>query len=770
MIRVVFFLALCSSIFAKELVTIGVVTDGRSSFIDRTITLVNNEIQVLTKNEFNVHLPKKYQLDGGWKQSGIESALEDLYQNPKIDMVLVLGYSSAVVAVNRKNYPKPTLVATIIDESTANAPVNGSVSGKHNLNYISIRGNLKRELNSFREVVDFKNITLISDALISEVMPKLGKKGRKEASKLGVKISSVKHRGGSIKKLLSRIPKNTDAVMIGALSRMSVKQKSELLEGLIERGLPSYSMVNSQLVEQGALMTTISSQNTKQIARRMALNVQATLLGDNPKDMNIFINEPRRLIINMQTAHRLRISPSFQVMLEAQRIHDVKKKTSAHWNLQKVADTALEKNLNIKASKLNINIGKEKIRESQSGLLPQLSVGANHQFRGGYGSDTLGKQNGSASLSLSQIIYDESAWSNLDVEKLQQNARISTHKQTELDVIQDATVNFLNVLKAQTLLDVQKDNIRLSRINLELAQSKVRIGTASKADVYRWESKLFTAKADLLSAKSTLKQAKEALNQILNRPLDERFDVDPALIDNPVLIMNDPELVGLIGNSKSYNQLSKVLIELGLDASPKIATQIANIVTEQRILKSEQRSYYLPKATLGGDYSNTYYDSRDKLSREGEDDWNIGINLSFPLYEGGARSSKVSQSNLTLRQLRLQLQDTKSSIEQKIRANLHTAQVSKLSIKLQQASANSSTKNYELVYDAYSKGTVGVIDLVDAQNSGLTAKFNAVNASYQFLIDLMHLQRSIGNFDFFLDNNERNSIVKKIKKEIISGR
>ena len=71
------------------------------------------------------------------------------HQNPKIDMVLVLGYSSAVVAVNQKNYPKPTLVATIIDENTANAPVNGNISGKHNLNYISIQGNLKRELNSF---------------------------------------------------------------------------------------------------------------------------------------------------------------------------------------------------------------------------------------------------------------------------------------------------------------------------------------------------------------------------------------------------------------------------------------------------------------------------------------------------------------------------------------------------------------------------------------------------------------------------------------------
>lgn len=765
------FLAFYVSASAKELVTVGIVTDGPSSHIDQTISFVNQEIQILTKNEFDVCLPKKYQLDGGWKQSGIESALEDLYQDPKVDMVLVLGYSSAVVAVNRKNYPKPTLVATIIDENTANAPIDGGTSGKHNLNYISIQGNLKRELKSFRQVVKFKNIAIISDGLISEVMPKLGKKGKKDASKLGVKITSVRHRGGSVQKLLSKIPKNIDAVMIGALPRMSVKQKSKLLKGLIGRGLPSYSIVNSKLVKQGALMATVPSENSKQIVRRIALNVQAALLGDDPKDMNIFINEPRRLIINMQTAHRLRISPSFKVMLEAEQIHKVRKKASVRWNLKKVADTALKKNLNIKASKLNINIGRERINESRSRLLPQLSIGANHQFRGGYGSDVLGKQNGSASLQFSQIIYDESAWSSLDVERLQQDARTLEHKQVELDVIQDATVKFLNVLKAQTLRDVQKENVILSRVNLDLAQSKVRIGTASKADVYRWESKISTAKTDLLRAESTLQQAKEALNQILNRPLGEVFDIDPTLVANPLLIMNDPRLTGIIGNRRSYGRLSKMLINRGLDASPEIAIAFVNIATAQRTLKSEERSYYIPKATLGGDYSNTYHDSRNNLlSQEGENDWYVGIKLSLPLYEGGARSSKVNQSNLKLKQLQWQLQDTKAFIGQKIRANLHTAQASKLSIDLQQASADSSKKNYELVYDAYSKGTVGVIDLVDAQNSGLTAKFNAVNATYQFLIDLMYLQRSIGSFDFFLNRNERNSIVKKIKKTIISGR
>ena len=42
-----------------------------------------------------------------------------------------------------------------------------------------------------------------------------------------------------------------------------------------------------------------------------------------------------------------------------------------------------------------------------------------------------------------------------------------------------------------------------------------------------------------------------------------------------------------------------------------------------------------------------------------------------------------------------------------------------------------------------------LIDLIDAQNKALVAAALAANAEYDFLIDLMRLQRSTSRFDFF---------------------
>jgi len=108
-----------------------------------------------------------------------------------------------------------------------------------------------------------------------------------------------------------------------------------------------------------------------------------------------------------------------------------------------------------------------------------------------------------------------------------------------------------------------------------------------------------------------------------------------------------------------------------------------------------------------------------------------------------------------LEQLKLQYRDSQLLQEQNIRSNLHAIRASFPSIELAQEAATASRKNYDLVADGYAQGTVTVIELLDAQNALLNANEQAANAAYDFLIDLMQLQRETGHFDFFLTQAER---------------
>ena len=52
--------------------------------------------------------------------------------------------------------------------------------------------------------------------------------------------------------------------------------------------------------------------------------------------------------------------------------------------------------------------------------------------------------------------------------------------------------------------------------------------------------------------------------------------------------------------------------------------------------------------------------------------------------------------------------------------------------------------------------------LIDAQNAALVAQLSSANASYQFLLDLMEVQRAIGFFDFFVDPAEKEAWFQRL--------
>ena len=52
----------------------------------------------------------------------------------------------------------------------------------------------------------------------------------------------------------------------------------------------------------------------ERVARRIALNIQSTLLGDDPGSLPIAFSVKSRLMINMTTARAIGISPSFEVL------------------------------------------------------------------------------------------------------------------------------------------------------------------------------------------------------------------------------------------------------------------------------------------------------------------------------------------------------------------------------------------------------------------------------------------------------------------------
>lgn len=737
-------------------VVIALVNDGPAQSRHELEAIFQTEIMALTEGELNVEFAP---FAGSWSRESILGALERAYADPKVDLVLVTGLVANQILGNQESFDKPTFLPLVLDPQLFGLPQAERGSGQHNLNYLTDNIDFSIDLEHFLDVAEFRRLGLLVDAIILDAVQEVAEESAKIAEGFNVEIVLIPYSDPE-DDLLALVPDNVDAVMVGNMERLSEAAVDRVIQGLIERKLPSFSFAGDSLVQRGILTADASDSDFQRLGRRLALNVQAVMLGEKAEDQPIRFDSKRRRFINMQTARAIDVWPRFEILVESILINEDAGNEGELLTLPEVAERAVEANLDLLAQRYGTEAGAQDIREARASLLPQVSAGLTAtQLDGASPNVAAGaaQRSTSGAITVNQILWSEPHRANIAIQEQLQINREAELESFRLDTVLQATVAFLDILRAETQLRVQRDNLRLTRTNLELARDRVRVGSANASDVYRWESELATAQQTAISAYSSRARAKENLLRVLHRPLTEPFRLDPPTLDKPHLLLTGDEYSNLIDNPKAFRQLMDMMVFEGLGRAPELVSLRAVIATKNREILSARRSFFSPTVSLQGQVSQTLEEDRPggSLSLEGESDWSLTLSASLALFSGGSRRAQVTRAELELQQLEAQLESTREKLEQNIRSNMHLMNASFLSITLAKRAAVAAENNLTLIRDSYSQGVVSIIELLDAQNAALQANQGAANALFDFLVDLMNGQRAFGRFDFFLDEAER---------------
>jgi outer membrane protein TolC len=124
--------------------------------------------------------------------------------------------------------------------------------------------------------------------------------------------------------------------------------------------------------------------------------------------------------------------------------------------------------------------------------------------------------------------------------------------------------------------------------------------------------------------------------------------------------------------------------------------------------------------------------------------------------------ARQHRSRETLAQLRLEREATAERIATRIRTSLYQSGASFANIDLAREAARAAARNYDLVLDGYREGVVSILDVLDAQTESLNASLDAANSVYLYLIDLMEVQRAVGQIDFFVSEDGRRQWFSKL--------
>jgi len=764
---------------AAQPLRIGVVLDGPWTGNEPLLELFKSEILALTSGEFEVAFPADKVVTGDWTMASVKQAADRLYSDPEVELLLAIGVLTSHDLAHRGPLPKPTVAPFTVDPAVQNYPLENAASGVSNFCYLASPSPIRRDLQAFSELLAFQHLTILSNRAHVEAIPALREEVRAELSRQGITMTSVAVDSRAAE-ALAALPKETDAVYVTPLQRLPQEEFQQLVQGLKERRLPSFSYFGYNEVKQGLLAGAAPASDFSRLARRTALTVQSILLGKDPGRLPVFFSSEDRLTINMATARAIGFSPTWEQLIEAELLEQEPKSPARPLSLAATVEEAMQVNLDLAAFERRIAAGEAEVRKARATLLPQLAVTANglliDEDRAEASFGTQAERSLSGALLLEQSLYSEPRRTNYQVQRQQHQARLQEQRQLQLDIVQAAATGYLDVLRAKTLQAIQTNNLRVTRSNLILARRRQAVGFSGPAEVYRWESQLARDRKAVVQANTRRSLVEIALNRLLQRPAEETFATAEIDLDDPQLLVFDQRMTPYLATPAAFARYRDFMVTAGLAEVPELQRLDRTIAASERLHLAARRSFWAPDISLQAGIGEQFYEGGAgvdspfssalpiEIPEADDTDWSIGLNLTLPLFTGGARRAELQRSAEDLARLRTERMALAGRIEQRIRSALQRAQASHTSIRLSRQGSSAAHKNLELVTDAYSRGLVSIIELIDAQNASLVADQVAANSVYDYFVDLMEVQRAVGRFDFFLDAEQRQAWFDRLEQ------
>jgi outer membrane protein TolC len=743
--------ALVGAQTVKPQVKVTAVFDGPSPVFDEVTEDLAREIRTQLSDRFDVVVvPQDF--EGDWTEEGVERQLDAAYSDPEISVVFGFGYLAVRAVAARKVLPKPTILPFVIEARKQGLPQRGDVSGKRNLSYITEKFDIRDEADWLAKVAGSKQVVFLAEESQRGILSTVT-----GADELRMAIAEP-----TVEALLAAIPNTADGVIISVIRQLSIEDRERLLDGITKRRLPNIAVGPSWL-DQGAMMSIRSPNNSARRAQRAALNLDLILEGRPAAQIHVGFEERQELLINMQAARAVGVRPSFETLLEADMVHEEEVAEENRIHMSFAMKEAVEHNLDLLVSEKFVEAGEEGVKRDRGPLLPQgqLQTGVVYQDpdRILTGSQVAEKQ-ATTFARARQSLYSEQAWTRFKSRKLRQEGREYGYFSNVLDIMLSSGTAYVGVLRAQAGERIQRRNIQLTREYLELARLRLEVGVANASELYRWQVTLAENQGAVVDARAFVGQTKIELNRVLNRPSERPI----APIDLPVddagrtMAPEDP-ISKYMKDPWSFEQLRAFMVREGLRNSPEARQIEARTAAQQRIKEGRARELWLPEFFVEGGIQHDFWRDGEGsevpppgpmnplgIPQPDKFGWDVGLFLAIPLSRGGSGVAEMRESAILVERLGAEFARVEQDIDTSVRTELYSAAAAMASVGLTRKAAEAAANNLVLVTDLYRRGKVDIITLVDAQTQSLVADLAAADAVYDYVLALLFVNREAGHF------------------------
>ena len=410
--------------------------------------------------------------------------------------------------------------------------------------------------------------------------------------------------------------------------------------------------------------------------------------------------------------------------------------------IQQSLEIAFKNSKDIKISNSKVIGSSAKVDQMQSQYYPSLKLTANYTRLSDVPafevhlpfssspitiSDVI-LNNYTVKLSLQQPVFTGFRLSSLkDAAEFYNKASIEEVNMTKNEVAYSVYSAYLNLYKAERIKILLQVSLKSAGQHITDTKNFMDNGLATKNDLLKFEVMESNIKLSLIEADNNIELARSVYNKSMGLPLSENTEIEKIKIVPEVFSEDLNSLVKEALDNRSEIKSVKYTLDAGRE----------NI--------RASRSSYFPSVYLSGNYTYANPNQRYQPPLEQfKGTWDVGITLSWDIWNWGGTSSQVVQAEQNLYQSQTKLDQLKENIELEVNRNYLALKYAKEKLDVTQKTIEQADENLRTFKDKYEVQLATSTDIIDAENSLLQAKTNYTNALIDYKLAEVNLEKSVG--------------------------
>ena len=326
------------------------------------------------------------------------------------------------------------------------------------------------------------------------------------------------------------------------------------------------------------------------------------------------------------------------------------------------------------------------------------------------------------SATLKQLLFDfEHTRDLVRQSSLLEKVAATGLTRAENDLALQVKQAFYTYVQSERLVTVNEANVQNQQEHVALAEARLKSGLGLPSDVVRAQTAVAEAILNLNLAQTTASAA--GINLAAFMGIDPRTPLKTANSEEPEDAKAD------LAN----------LVSIALKQRPEILQSQASIgAADYGTRASKSTDSPSIAGTLGLSSRGVDFPPRNDL-------FAVGATITWSLFDGGLTKGKIKESQANADAARSQLLSAKLAVTQDVSQAYLSLKTSEQRLVTADAEIANATESVRLAEGRYRSGLGTFIDVLDAQNSLVTAKTNRVNALSAISQSRAALSRAVGS-------------------------